>query len=541
MTSSAPATPPSPIIWLRWAFCFAVVAFVGWRVSENTADNDLWGHVLYGQRMLHAGELEKTETLSWTAFGQPWINHEVLAEIALGLTHRIGGGVGLWVLMMALAVASIGIAWMAGAGRDRTQRAVALALLALCGNFIALGYAARPQLFTYLCFVLLLLTLRRLFTCGLMPWALVLPLLLALWVNTHGGFLAGWLVVVLSIAADIAVRLVPALRRIFRCEPSAIKPLALINVALICTLALAANPWGWKLVAWTFETLRLPRPHITEWHPMPLAWSSLPFFAMVTLGIVALACSRQPRRAWETAIWCLFAAITIQHQRHSPLFGLATLVLLPVHVRDVLARFSPHLASLHAAGRRPLVAWSGAAALAVAGGACLWASTSPAVRPLAGRMAVPRDLFPVAAISFMQAHRVTGNTITFFDWGQHVLWELPDNPVSFDGRLDTVYPPEIMDAHWRLYAGQDPGPALRLARADCALLPSNSGGVRYLYEHGWSVVYHDPLATVLVRPRALIYDFSTTHDGGAGAIAGIVPFPDAPPALATRIAPAPES
>jgi len=537
MTSNPPATTHGSTAWLRRAFAFAVVAFVAWRVSENTADNDLWGHVLYGQRMLHLGGLETTETLSWTAYGQPWINHEVLAEVVLGLAHRLAGGAGLWLLMVAMAAISIGAAWRAGAGKEPGQRVAALGLLALSANFIALGYAARPQLFTYLFFVLLLLALRRLFARGLLPWAGVVPLLLAVWTNTHGGFLAGWLVVMIAVAAEILGRLLPALLSRCRCEPVAIKPLALVNVALLSTLALAANPWGWKLVTWTFATLRLPRPNITEWQPMPLAWWSAPFFAAVALGVVAWVFSRQSRRTWEMAVWGLFAAMACQHQRHSPLFGLATLVLLPEHVLDVVRRSAPHLLSLQAAVRRPLVAWSGAAVLTLAASACLWASVNPALRPHAGRMAVPRDLFPVAAIDYMRAHRVTGNTITFFDWGQQVLWELPDNPVSFDGRLDTVYPAEVMDAHWRLYAGQDPGPALRLDRADCALLPGNSAGAAYLYRLGWSVVYHDPLAVVLIRPRALIQDFSTAIDGGEAAVTGNVPFPDALPALATRTVP----
>src|SRR5690242_4869908 len=100
MTGDAQSLADRAAGWLRAGLGFAVTAFVWWRMSENTADNDLWGHVLYGQRMLHLGGLETTETLSWTAAGQPWINHEVLAEIALGLTHRLAGGTGLWVLMM---------------------------------------------------------------------------------------------------------------------------------------------------------------------------------------------------------------------------------------------------------------------------------------------------------------------------------------------------------------------------------------------------------------------------------------------------------
>lgn len=524
MNSPAPETSP----WLRRAFGFAVLAFVWWRFSENTADNDLWGHVLYGQRMLQHGGLETTETLSWTAAGLPWINHEVLAEIALGLVHRLAGGSGLWSLMMIMAGVTLGWAWHSGAGTDRARRLTSLALLALCTNFIALGYAVRPQLFSYLFFVALLVSLRN-FLAGRTAWGFVPPVLLAVWTNTHGGFLAGWLIVLVALIGESSARFFPALLRRFRCEPAQPGPDRAALLAVACTLALLLNPWGWNMVTWTFRTLLLPRPYIFEWQPMPLATGSLPFFFTILLGLLAWGVSRQPRRLWEIAVWSLLAAAAIRSQRHAPLFGLASLVFLPAHLQDLLARLSPHAASLRELIRRPAIALAAALILFVAGVRCLQTALA---RPYPFSMAVPRTFFPVGAIEYIKAHQLTGNTITFFDWGQQVLWELPDNPVSFDGRLDTVYPVRVMDAHWRLYAGQDPGPDLDLTKAEVALLPTGGEAYPWLKRHGWKVAYCDALATVLTRqPRVGRPGFGSAED-----VMGSVRFPDAMPVLATRAA-----
>jgi len=533
MTSTEPASDQGTAVWLRRAFFFAVLAFVWWRFSENTADNDLWGHVLYGQRMLHWHGLETTETLSWTATGQPWINHEVLAEVALGLGHRLAGSSGLWSMMIILAALTLGLAWQAGAGPDRNRRLVALGLLALSTNFIAIGYSVRPQLFTFFFFVILLLVLRHIFAGRIRPWAFLPPLLLVVWTNTHGGFLAGWLVVMVAVAAEGLGAFLPGGLRRVRCEPFGADPLVLANVAAGSTLALVANPWGWKLVAWTIATIRLPRPNIYEWQPMPLTPASAPFFFMLLLGALAWGLSRQSRRLWEMLVWVMLAAMTIQHQRHAPLFGLASLVFLPVHVQDLLTRLTTRTESLRATARRPVIAVLGALALLLAGTWCLQINRSTS-RQYPFHMEVPRSLFPVNAIEYMKAHQFTGNTITFFDWGQQMLWELPDNPVSFDGRLDTVYPPDVMDAHWRLYAGQDPGPALPLNLARYALLPSSSRGVDVLLAQGWSVAYYDPLAAVLVRQFPTNLKIPEPTEGGRAAATGSVLFPDAPPVLATR-------
>jgi len=310
MTPTPPGQASPSATWLRRAFFFAVLAFVWWRFSENTTDNDLWGHVLYGQRMLHLHGLETTEVLSWTAAGQLWINHEVLAEVTMGLVHRLGGGTGLWLLMISLAAVTLGLAWHAGAGTDRARRLVAMALLALSTNFIAIGYSVRPQLFTYLFFVLLLLMLRRLFAGRLLPWAFAPPLLLVLWVNTHGGYLAGWLVVMVAMTAEALGTYFPALLRRSRCEPFTANPLALVNLALGSTLALAINPWSWKLVVWTIDTILLPRPNIYEWQPMPFTAGSSPFFFVLLVGVLAWVLSRQPRRLWEMLVWAMLAVMT---------------------------------------------------------------------------------------------------------------------------------------------------------------------------------------------------------------------------------------
>src|SRR5580704_7102570 len=74
---------------LQTCFCVLVILLAVFQFSENTADVDLWGHVVFGQEMLKTHSIPKTDTYSWTAAGRPWINHECLAEIALGGGHLL--------------------------------------------------------------------------------------------------------------------------------------------------------------------------------------------------------------------------------------------------------------------------------------------------------------------------------------------------------------------------------------------------------------------------------------------------------------------
>lgn len=524
---------------MRAALGFAVVALAWLRFGENTADNDLWGHVLYGQRMLLLGGLERTEVLSWTAAGLPWINHEVGAELFLGLVHRLAGGPGLWLAMLGLAAITVISAWRAGRGTTPAQRLTALALLAISINAIALGYAVRPQLFTLLFLVLLGLALRAVFA-GHPRWGWAVPVGFAVWANCHGGYIAGWVLLLAATGAEAAARLWPNVARPLGLVSSGTPPLGrLAAVVALSTLALALNPWGFGLFGWTVETLLLPRPQIAEWHAPGFSGPAIGVYLLMLISACGWIASRRPRRPWEVATLALLAAMALLQLRHAPLFGLANLILTPPHLTDALARLAPRTEGLRALIRRRWVALPLAGALVAAGVVSLGASLMPPrVQPFT--IEIPRDVYPVSAIAFMRERGLTGPTLTFFDWGQMVLWELPHNPVSFDGRLDTVYPAAIRDAHWGFYTGNDPRPAFNPGAAAVALLPTASGGVHRLRQEGWTLAYRDPLAAVLVRDPDAYLELAKLRLPvllGPPAVAGRVRFPDRPALLATESRP----
>src|SRR5436190_5220571 len=75
---------------------------------RTNADPDLWGHVRFGLDMLSTRALTRSDPYSYTS-DIPWLNHEWLSELIMGLAYRTFGSGGLVALKLALAAATFAL------------------------------------------------------------------------------------------------------------------------------------------------------------------------------------------------------------------------------------------------------------------------------------------------------------------------------------------------------------------------------------------------------------------------------------------------
>ena len=524
---------------LRWAFIVCVVCLAIFQFSENTADPDLWGHVLYGEHLLQTEHLARTDPYSWTASGHEWVNHEILAETAMALSFRALGGTGLLLLKIVIGLATFFIALFIAAKRmDHKTKLVAWALGAVAVVEISFGFAPRPQIFTALALAMELWILRQIH-CGKWRWALALSPLFALWANTHGGVLAGLLLLLTAAGAATAQNVLKTFApdfigtRIEKGPPRKII-LWLWFSAILSAVALLANPYGTELPRWLVASVLWLRPQIAEWNPAPFDWNHAAFFFCILLAAISILFSRKPWQLWELAMVVVLAALALRSIRNTPLFCIAALAFVPPHLANVLDRFRNHFEGLMESCRRPTMQKIFIALLLAASAGSI-AATLALHKERAGTMEVPRNEYPVAAVKFIQQHELRGNLLVFFDWGEMCLWELPDSRVSIDGRLDTCYPPDVIGAHWKFYNAEPfENAALDLSRADFALLPSKlAGALQLAKQDGWQAVYFDNLAVVLVKNVNQFPKLAGTKlpaQGDSDATEGRAAFPDHFPA-----------
>ena len=512
------------------AFALAVAIAAVLSVTALTrADVDLWGHLRFGLDILDSGTLQSTDTYSFTS-DRSWINHEWLSEIAIAGAWLAGGASGLILLKLVCILGALGFIGAALEEKGIRGRARIMLLgLTLVGLLMRVTHV-RPQLFSVLLFAALIYIFVRSERGSNRTLLWTIPILV-LWANFHGGWLVGVGTVGLWCAGATRqwargngqwliphrpVPLAPCPSPIaHRPLPIAHRPLPIAHCPLLIAVAAAGatliNPYGVGLWAFLIETVRFGREAIVEWGP---AWNS-----WTTIGV------------WSCFAWLTFAALrrgTAQLTEHNPaalaipiFWGLAALRvnrLDTFFAMSVIGLMAVPLASIFTrrASSPPMpLAWK-AGGLAVA---VLLLASLPATRKTFTCIGIHATWPEPDAVDFMRERQMSGRIVTYFDWGEYAIWNMPaDLKVSMDGRRETVYSDRTIGGHLQLYRGTERGLAyLDGLHADYAWLPRQLPVVKTLQQRGWRTIFDGHISVLLAASNSVDSAASVPVRAGAPA------------------------
>ena len=274
----------------------------------TSADPDLWGHVRFGLDMLSQHTLPSVDPYSFTQ-DIPWVNHEWLSELVMGVAYHSAGATGLALLKGILVAVFLAIVLSAYA--DAAPPVLGAVVLLLGGGTGRVISTLRPQLWTLIGVALLC---RLLITTPRRWWLGALPVLFAFWVNFHGGWIVG--------AGLLAVWTAFQFWR-----PEAPRSL-IAGIAVLSALGTLINPYGWRMWEFLGATVRMTRP-IAEWQPLwttpVLAW--IPW-TLVLAGVVLSMTSAPRPRADRIAMIAMLAYASFRVERLAPLFVVSAIVLM---------------------------------------------------------------------------------------------------------------------------------------------------------------------------------------------------------------------
>ena len=262
--------------------------------ARGIAESDLWWHLRNARNLLEYHSFSPIDTYSFTAAGSPWLSDQWLSELPFFLSFKAMGLQGILALCCAvLVLIYVGVYYRScRAGADCKDAAIAT-VGAICLGGVSM--APRTLLFGWLCMVGLLLVLDRFQRTGKGLW--LLPPLFALWINLHGSWVFGMVVLILTIASGLVEGewgLVVAQRW----TAAELKSLLLALTASLA--ALFINPFGYRLVFYPFDLLLRHKgvmQYLEEWQPADFSTWNGKLALMVIFALLGAALFS--RRRWR--------------------------------------------------------------------------------------------------------------------------------------------------------------------------------------------------------------------------------------------------
>lgn len=242
---------------IDWFLGFSAVLVVFCKIfihsSRSVLDSDIWLHLKTGEFIFLNKLIPLNDVFSFTFAGKPWVDHEWVFQLLSYFSFSRFGPNGLIYLEMFGIVATFLI--LLFAGRRLTGAYLETAILVFIAVSASLSrFNIRPDVFSVLFFCIYLYLLE--FYANKKAVWLILPFQI-IWVNLHGYFCLGLLVIALYIAAEILRRKIKFLPRQWQ-EKGALDNFAYKRLKIILLSAVLIsfiNPQGISGAAYPIQVL----------------------------------------------------------------------------------------------------------------------------------------------------------------------------------------------------------------------------------------------------------------------------------------------
>jgi len=427
----APAESKTPTAWSAawfWERACTFPAMLGvflvgrvfYEARAFQVDPDLWWHIRIGRDILSTRHWPTVDPYSFTVAGNPWIAYEWLGDVVIGSVARVGGLLGLDVLLFAVATVVMLALYGYTTLRSGNSKAGFAASFLLCSLAFA-SFNLRPQMFGYLFLVLTLIALE-LFCRGKERAVWFLPPLILLWINTHGSWVIGLGVIFVVLAAGLFEFQLGSVHA-QKWTPS--QRIKLETVLLLSLAVIPITPYGTGLAAYPFtvaSTLPLNVGNILEWQSMPFNVAGGKLFLAIVLGFFLVQ---------------MIAPFTLRLSEVVLLFS--GIVMACLHLRFVLLFVpfvAPALAVMLACWLPP---YERKKDHFLPNAILMTAVVIAMVRYFpteAGLKKIAAETFPVRAVEFIRQHPLQGPMFNTYGYGGYLLGMLPEQRVFIDGRGD---------------------------------------------------------------------------------------------------------
>lgn len=483
-------------------FVIFVAIFLSSLVPKNFFD--LWWHLATGKYIL-TNTIPKHDVFSYTALGTEWIDHEWLSQVIF-YSFFVKFGLKSLLLLESLCLLASFILLYKRSTLLTSRGMAVVATVSAYGLFArySITESVRPYIFSIL-FVSLFVYIIDGFlkNGGKRIW--ILPVLVLLWSNLHGGFIIGILLLVSY-----------SLGSAFSKDYRAAKKLVLVTLA--AGAASAFNPNTYKLILYPLQYAQysIHARFISEWQSPTFHEFGI-YEGMLLATILIMAAYKKPVNASDMILLLVFTHFSLFAARNISLFAIVCVPIIMKYLEVAICdatnkKFNTNFTGI---GYGAFGVWLRSVGLSDLGikkitgfflpsflyslvflGMLFFLYSYPLDKVL---YESPESELPADAVEFIAEGNVTGNMFNFYRWGGYIIWKLyPDHKVFIDGRAD-VYGDFIYD--YISIIGLKPNWSNLLDKYDVSfvLIPAELPLGEMLNEKEWETVYEDDVSVILKR------------------------------------------
>jgi hypothetical protein len=459
-------------------------------------DADTGYHIRTGEYIINNLKVPTYDIFSHISPPLTWTAHEWFSEVIFALIYKAFGLTGI-VVTVAILIASVYAVLLRFLKSSNISAIVSVFIASLAAGASSIHWLARPHIFSLL-LVLVWYMILDTYQYKQKNYLYLLPPIMLLWVNLHGGFIAGLILLAVYIMGNTLMAVFGKEER--QEKISKIKKLSLFFV--LCLLIALINPRGYEILFFPIKLVsnKFIMNNVMEFLS-PNFHNSLKFEYMLLLMILVFSASVLRLNAIEILLVLLFTHMSLYSARYIPLYAIVASPIIGRRAENLLHDLSGNklvkkiiAISDRTAKTESMIKFP------------LWATVTVillASMVFAGRLQYGFDKkrLPADAVQFLKKEKLPGNMFNNDEFGDYIIYAAwPQYKVMFDGRSD-MYGEKIGEDYLKvMHIANGWKDVLRKYNINWVIFNNKSVLSAFLLERAdWRLIYSDKVANIFVR------------------------------------------
>lgn len=357
-----------------------------------------------------------------------------------------------------------------------------------------LHWLARPHIFSLLLILIWYYILDE-FQYKDKNYLYLLPPIMLLWVNLHGGYMAGFFLIGIYLFGNLLKSITGKDTE----DRRRAKSIGLIM--LLCLLVSLINPYGYNILLFPFKLTsnKFIMDNVHEFLS-PNFHEPMFFTYLFFMMIAVLAVSKARLNVIESILALLFTYMSLYSVRYIPLFGIIIAPILLRQIQQLVNEAQGRVVDfLNKRAERIADADASAKGYLLPAAAVILVVVIAATGKIS--FGFDKKLKPVDAVEFLQKEHLPGNMFNNDEFGDYIIYAAwPQYKVFFDGRSD-MYGTDRMKEYFKI-TRIEPGWGDVIKKYDINWIIYNDKSTLaqfLLQRDDWKLIYADKVANIFIK------------------------------------------